>query len=300
MPESERRTNTIWYPYTQMQTAPEPITIVRGEEALLFDDQGNAYIDAIASWWVNLHGHAHPHIADRIHAQLLQLEHVIFAGFTHPAAMELSEKLLNILPSDQAYLFFSDNGSTAVEVALKMGIQYWRNTTSTEATVLALDNAYHGDTFGAMAVSSRGAFVEPFESRLFDVGRIPAPMPGQESASLEALQAALQRNPAAVFIFEPLVQGAGGMLMYQPEALDKMLKLCKAHGAVTIADEVLTGFGRTGRDFACDYLDLQPDLICLSKGLTGGTLPLGATSCNERIYDAFLSDDKSRTLFHGH
>lgn len=300
MHDNEQRTNTIWYPYTQMKNAPEPIAISRGEGAVLFDDRGNAYIDAIASWWVNLHGHAHPYVADRVHAQLLQLEHVIFAGFTHRPALDLAEKLLAILPRNQARVFFSDDGSTAVEVALKMALQYWHNVTKKEATVIAMEHAYHGDTFGAMAVSDRGAFVKPFESKLFAVARIPAPVAGRESASLDALHAVLRQNQASVFIFEPLVQGAGGMRMYEPGPLEKMLELCQAYRAVTIADEVMTGFGRTGRDFASDYLPLHPDLVCLSKGLTGGTLPLGVTSCSAEIYNAFLSEDQSRTLFHGH
>lgn len=295
----QRDKAVIWHPFTQMQTAPLPIPIVRGEGPLLFAEDGRTFIDAISSWWVNLHGHAHPYIAEKVSEQLRTLEHVIFAGFTHRPAVELAERLLPILPGNQAKVFYSDNGSTAVEVALKMAFQYWHNLGRPRTRVIALEDAYHGDTFGAMAVGGRSPFTEPFVPFLFDVDYIPAPVPGRESESLEKLRALLDENVAA-FIAEPLVQGAGGMVMYEPEALDALIREARSAGALIIADEVMTGFGRTGRLFASHYLTEKPDLMCLSKGLTGGTMALGVTTCTSVIYEAFLSESKFKTLFHGH
>lgn len=296
---SERDQAVIWHPFTQMQTAPLPIPIVRGEGSVLYDADGREYLDMISSWWVNLHGHAHPHIARRVSEQLNTLEHVIFAGFTHPPAVELAERLLTILPQNQAKVFYSDNGSTAVEVALKMAFQYWHNLGQPRRKVVAFESAYHGDTFGAMAVSGRSAFTAPFTPFLFDVEYLPVPTAGQEDVVLEQA-ARLFTGDVAAFIAEPLVQGAGGMVMYEPALLDQLFQLARRNNTLIIADEVMTGFGRTGRLFASDHLQEKPDLMCLSKGLTGGTMALGVTTCTQVIYDAFLSDDKFKTLFHGH
>lgn len=294
----ERDLKVIWHPYTQMQTAAPPVPIVRGQGALLFDEDGKTYIDAVSSWWVNIHGHSHPYIADKVAAQLTQLEHVIFAGFTHTGAVELAERLLAILPQNQAKVFYSDNGSTAVEVAIKMCLQYWHNHDQPRTKIVAFKNAYHGDTFGAMAVSGRSAFTNVFESLLFEVEFIE--LPNQDNiADLKSQITALRSN-LACFIFEPLLQGSGGMLMYEAKYLDELMAHCRAERVLTIADEVLTGFGRTGKRFACDHLQQQPDIMCFSKGLTGGTMALGLTTCTQNIYDAFLSDDKLKTLFHGH
>jgi adenosylmethionine-8-amino-7-oxononanoate aminotransferase len=295
----ERDQAVIWHPFTQMQTAPLPVPIVRGEGSILYDANGREYLDMISSWWVNLHGHAHPYIAQRVSEQLNTLEHVIFAGFTHQPAVELAERLLTILPQNQAKVFYSDNGSTAVEVALKMAFQYWHNLGQPRRKVVALEGAYHGDTFGAMAVSGRSAFTAPFTPFLFDVEYLPVPVAGQESAVLQ-LTEKLFTDEVAAFIAEPLVQGAGGMVMYEPALLDQLFELARRNNTLIIADEVMTGFGRTGRLFASDHLQQKPDLICLSKGLTGGTMALGVTTCTQTIYDAFLSDDKYKTLFHGH
>lgn len=299
---TERDANVIWHPYTQMKTAQTPIPIVRGEGVYLFDEAGKKYIDAVSSWWVNIHGHSNPHIAKKVSEQLITLEHVIFAGFTHEPAVELAEKLLTILPGNQSKIFYTDNGSTAVEVALKMAIQYWHNQGLKKNKIIVFENAYHGDTFGSMSVSARSAFTAAFDSLLFDVISIPLPQPGKEKESFSTLESAIKNHSEdiAAFIFEPLILGAGGMLMYKPEALDTLLTLCKQNNILCIADEVMTGFGRTGKLFACDHLKQEPDIICLSKGITGGTMALGATSCKEEIYNAFLSDDKLKTLFHGH
>ncbi len=297
---SERDGKVIWHPYTQMQTSGLPVAIVRGEGARLYDEDGNEYIDAIASWWVNTHGHAHPYIAEKVAAQLKKLEHVIFAGFTHEPAVELAERLLKILPANQSRIFYSDNGSTAVEVGLKMALQYWHNRGQKRQKLIVLSNSYHGDTFGAMSASVRDLFTEPFWDLLFDVVRVDAPVEGKEEEAIAQLAGAVGRDDAAAFIFEPLLQGAGGMIMYGADPLDKMIGICREKGIPTIADEVLTGFGRTGRFFASDYLSNKPDIICMSKGLTGGTMALGATSCTGEIFDGFLSDDKRKSFFHGH
>lgn len=294
----ERDLKVIWHPYTQMQTAAPPIPIVRGEGALLFGEDGKTYIDAVSSWWVNIHGHSHPYIAEKVAAQLTRLEHVIFAGFTHEGAVELAERLLDILPGNQAKVFYSDNGSTAIEVAIKMCLQYWHNQGAPRTRLLAFKNAYHGDTFGAMAVSARSAFTNVFESLLFEVEFIELPN-ADNIADLKSQISKLKAD-LACFIFEPLLQGSGGMLMYEAPYLDELMAHCRAEDVLTIADEVLTGFGRTGKRFACDHLQQQPDIMCFSKGLTGGTMALGLTTCTQAIYDAFLSTDKLKTLFHGH
>jgi len=295
---TERDQDAIWHPYTQMKTANPPVPIVRGEGVYLIDENGKKYLDAISSWWVNIHGHAHPYIAEKVAEQLRVLEHTIFAGFTHLSAIELAERLLRILPGNQKKIFYSDNGSTAVEVALKMCFQYWSNRGEPRRKVLAFHNSYHGDTFGAMSVSARSAFTAPFEKFLFEVEYIDTP----NATNISALCSQLTdyRLLITAFIFEPLVQGSGGMLMYDAHYLDELLKICKKNNILTIADEVMTGFGRTGELFAMGKLTQQPDIMCLSKGLTGGTMALGVTSCTENIYNAFLSDDKLKTFFHGH
>jgi len=295
---ADRDLKVIWHPYTQMKTALPPIPIVRGEGACLFDENGKRYIDAVASWWVNIHGHSHPYIAQKVAEQLTKLEHVIFAGFTHPGAVELAERLLKLLPGNQQKAFYSDNGSTAVEVAIKMCWQYWHNRGIPRTKIMAFKNAYHGDTFGAMSVSGRSAFTAAFDSLLFEVEFIDLPT----EANIQNLKSQISnlKSSLACFIFEPLVQGSAGMLMYEAGCLDKLMAHCREEGVLLIADEVFTGFGRTGKPFACDHVTTRPDIMCFSKGLTGGTMALGLTTCTQQIYDAFLSDDRLKTLFHGH
>lgn len=297
---SERDHNVIWHPFTQQQTASPNIAIVSGKDALLLDESGKEYIDAVSSWWTNLFGHAHPKIAAAIKKQVDILEHVIFAGFTHQPAIELSEKLLKLLPTTQSRVFFSDNGSTCVEVALKMAIQYWYNQGIEKTTIIAFKNAYHGDTFGAMSVGARGLFNQPFESFLFKVEFIDLPSTENIEQLTAQFQELIQKNKVAAFIFEPLILGSAGMQMYEANYLDKLIEIAQNNQVICIADEVMTGFGRTGKIFAADYLTHQPDIFCLSKGITGGFLPLGITTCSAGIYDAFLSDDKLKTFFHGH
>lgn len=297
---SNRDQQYIWHPFTQQQTAPPNIAIVRGEGALLFDENGKEYIDAVASWWTNIFGHANPHIAQAVKQQLDTLEHVIFAGFTHQPAIELAENLKKILPQQQQKVFFSDNGSTSVEVALKMAIQFWYNQKQDKKTIIAFKNAYHGDTFGAMSVGARGYFNQPFEDFLFNVEFLDLPTSVNIEQVLQQFQQLINTQKVAAFIFEPLLQGSAGMLMYAAEYLDKLIEIAKNNEVLCIADEVMTGFGRTGKIFATDYLHNKPDIYCISKGITGGFLPLGISTCTQKIYDAFLSNDKLKTFFHGH
>lgn len=288
----------IWHPYTQMKTAAPPIPVVKGEGAYLYTEDGRKLIDAVSSWWVNIHGHSHPYIAQKAFEQLQQLEHVIFAGFTHPQAVTLAENLLSILPANQNKVFYSDNGSTAVEVAIKMCLQYWFNKGHKRQRILAFKDAYHGDTFGAMAVSGRSAWTAPFDALLFDVEFLD--LPTKENIGALKSQISNLKSHLACFIFEPLILGSGGMLMYDADLLDDLLQHCHKEEVLTIADEVMTGFGRTGKLFATDYLNHKANIMCFSKGLTGGTMALGITTCTAQIYEAFLSDDKLKTLFHGH
>ena len=294
----ERDRQVIWHPYTQHKDLLPPIPVVQGKDSLLFDDKGNAYIDAISSWWVNIHGHGNPYIAQKIYDQARRLEHVIFTGFTHEPAVSLAERLLPLLPGDFSRVFYSDNGSTAVEVAIKMAIQYWSNQDSPRAKILAFRHSYHGDTFGAMSISERSVFTAPFRDYLFEVVFIDTPTP----ENIQQLRADIRRmgGEIACFIYEPLLQAAGGMRIYAAALLDELLEEAARHDILCIADEVLTGFGRTGKLFAGEYLRHKADIICLSKGLTGGTMALGVTAATEKIFRAFLSDDKRKTLFHGH
>jgi adenosylmethionine-8-amino-7-oxononanoate aminotransferase len=291
----------IWHPYTQMQTAGKPLLISKGKGACLYDENGIRYIDAVSSWWTNLYGHAHPHIANAIALQAQQLEQVIFAGFTHQPAINLAEKLLQRIPFHQK-VFYSDNGSTAVEAAIKMALQFWWNKGQQRNKIIAFRDAYHGDTFGSMSVSARGVFTKPYQPLLFDVLFIDTPVKGREQESLKQFNKHIAENEAEIagFIFEPLVLGSAGMLMYEATVLNELLAICKSHHILTIADEVMTGFGRTGKFLASDYCEQKPDIICLSKGITGGFLPFAATTCTQDIYDAFLSDEKYKMLFHGH
>jgi adenosylmethionine-8-amino-7-oxononanoate aminotransferase len=296
----ERDSQHLWHPYTQHKTAALPIAITKGEGALLWDENQKEYIDAIASWWVNPYGHSNKFIADAIYKQLTTLEHVLFGGFTHEPAIVLAEKLMAILPINQKKVFFSDNGSTSVEVAIKVALQYFYNKGEKRTTIIAFENAFHGDTFAAMAASGISFYTQAFQGMFIDVVRIPVPVKGQEQASFDALNEVIKNNQCAGFIFEPLVQGAAGMVMYEPEALDQLLQICQENNVLTIADEVMTGFGKTGKTFACDYLDQKPDMMCLSKALTGGTIPMAITTFTQDLFDAFYDEDINKALFHGH
>jgi adenosylmethionine-8-amino-7-oxononanoate aminotransferase len=296
----ERDSQHLWHPYTQHKTAAIPIAITKGEGALLWDENQKEYIDAIASWWVNPYGHSNKFIADAIYRQLTTLEHVLFGGFTHEPAIILGEKLLAILPSNQKKVFFSDNGSTAVEVAIKVALQFFYNKGEKRTTIIAFENAFHGDTFAAMAASGISFYTQAFQGMFIDVVRIPVPIRGQEQTSFDALNEVIKNNHCAGFVFEPLVQGAAGMVMYEPETLDELLRICQENNVLTIADEVMTGFGKTGKTFACNYLTQKPNMMCLSKALTGGTIPMAITTFTQDIFDAFYDEDINKALFHGH
>ncbi|MEQ9423056.1 MAG: adenosylmethionine--8-amino-7-oxononanoate transaminase [Cyclobacteriaceae bacterium] len=292
--------NHIWHPFTPLLGGFDHIKIKEGKGAWLVTEDDRKILDAVSSWWVNIHGHANEKIARAIYKQAQKLEQVIFAGFTHDPAIKLTENLLSILPKNQKRVFFSDDGSTSVEVALKLAIQYWHNQGIEKKRIIAIEGAYHGDTFGAMSTADRGAFNKPFWPLLFDVEFIELPTHENFESVRSHFQALVAEDDVAAFIFEPLVQGAGGMRMYSPEALDNLLEIAIDHKVVCIADEVMTGFGRTGKYFSSDHLHYKPDIFCLSKGITGGFLPMGVTVASERIEAAFKTDDFTKTFFHGH
>lgn len=292
-------TSPIWHPFTQHALFPDSIAIDRAEGATLYTKDGRELIDGISSWWVNTHGHCHPKIVEAVRAQAGKLEQVIFAGFTHDPAENLAAKLLErtrrTLGAGLDYIFFSDSGSTAVEVALKMAIGYFTHAGQEQRrTIVALEGGYHGDTFGAMAAGARGVFSKPYDPYLFDAEFLPL---ASAVTAFEALLSA-RGDTIAALILEPLVQGAAGMVMYSPETLKALADLCKRHGVLLIADEVMTGFGRTGTFFACEQAGVCPDLMCLSKGLTAGFLPMGLTLASAAIYDAFYAPDRARTFYH--
>ncbi|OQP51913.1 adenosylmethionine--8-amino-7-oxononanoate transaminase [Niastella populi] len=290
----ERDKQVVWHPYTPQKSMPVQIPVVKGDGTYIIAADGKAYIDAISSWWVTIHGHANAYIAEKIYEQAKMLEQVIFAGFTHEPAVRLAERLLEILPGNFAKAFYSDNGSTAVEVGIKMALQYWWNKGDKKRNkILALNHSYHGDTFGTMSLSERGVFNLAFHDKLFEVIFIDPPVAGTASY-------AGPWDEIACIIYEPLLQGAGGMNMYEAAALNELLKTCHAHGVLCIADEVMTGFGRTGKLFAGMYVEEKADIICLSKGLTGGTMALGVTACTDKIHSAYVDDDRQKTFFHGH
>lgn len=291
---------TVWHPFTQMLTAEEPLVIVRAEGTQLFDSDGKSYIDANSSWWVNVHGHGHPHIGQAISDQFAKVDHVIFAGATHPQGIRLAERVKHVLPQELSKVFFSDDGSTAVEVALKMVFQYWHNRNEPKRRILAMEGAYHGDTFGAMAIGQRGVFNEPFEHFFFDVDFIPFPDGNLAELALQQAEELFQSGEFAAVIVEPLVQGSAGMCMYSADWLDELTALAHKYQVQVIFDEVMTGWGRTGKLFAMDHCLNKPDIVCLSKGLTGGVLPLGLTVATEEIYEAFLHPEKAKALLHGH
>lgn len=308
----------IWHPYTQMAVAPPPIPIERAEGAHLYTADGRTILDAISSWWVTLHGHCHPRIQHAIATQAGSIDHVIFAGFTHEPGSRLADKLVELTPSGLEHVFYSDNGSTAVEVALKMALQYWVNQGDRNRTLfVTLEGSYHGDTFGAMAVGAVDVFHDVFRPLLFETRRLPNPYchPVDEIYGRTAEQIAAKQidsaahldqlladegDRIAAVIVEPMVQGAGGMILWPTEFLARVRQICDRHHALLIADEVFTGFGRTAKLFACEHSEIAPDILCLSKALTGGVLPLAATLATREIYETFLSDDRSKTFFHGH
>lgn len=288
----------IWHPFTQHGVELDLPSVASASGAWIVTRDGNRLFDAISSWWVITHGHCHPRIVAAIQNQAAILDQVIFAGTTHEPAESVADQLLKFTPAGLDHVFFSDSGSTSVEVALKMALGYWRNIGKPRTRILALEHAYHGDTIGTMSAGARGVFNAAYAPLLFDVGRIPFPYAGREQATFSALDAACGSGNIAALICEPLVLGAGGMLFYSAETLAEMRRICRHHGVLFIADEVMTGFGRTGKMFACEHAQISPDILCLAKGLTGGSIPLAVTLCSGAIFDAHRSTDRARMFFH--
>ncbi len=290
----------MWHPLTQHKLHSDMLGIVKAKGVFLYDEHGNDYIDGIASWYTSMYGHCNDFILEKVQQQMAILDQVVFSGFTHEPAIRLSEELIKILPSNQQKIFFSDNGSTATEVGIKMALQYHFNQGNKRKVLLAFEEGFHGDTFGAMSVSGLSVYNGPFEDYFIQVERILTPTKENVSDILLRLTERLRQNDIAGFIYEPLVQGAAAMKMHDAEGLNMILDLLKKHEVLLIADEVMTGFGKTGKNFASEYIPVDPDIICLSKALTAGLLPMGVTSCTQQVYDAFYSTDISKGFFHGH
>lgn len=297
---SDRDKKHLWHPLNQHKTHPNMLGIVKAKGAVLTDENGREYIDGIASWYTSMYGHCNDFILNRVKQQMEVLDQVVFSGFTHEPAVRLSEELIKILPDNQEKLFFSDNGSTATEVGIKMALQYHFNKGEKRKVLLAFEEGFHGDTFGAMSISGLSVYNGPFEDFFIEVERIPVPTKKNIRSLLSDLESRLEREDIAGFVYEPLVQGAAAMKMHDAGGLEEILQLLKKHHVLTIADEVMTGFGKTGKNFASDHIRTKPDIICLSKALTAGLLPMAVTSCSLEVYDAFYSDDIAKGLFHGH
>lgn len=296
----ERDKKHLWHPLKQHQLSPDSLAIIKAKGCILIDENGNEYIDAISSWYTCMFGHCNDFITSRVYQQMQQLDQVMFSDFTHEPAVKLSEELIKILPKNQNRIFFNDNGSTAVEAGIKMALQYYFNLDEKRTTFIAFENGFHGDTFGAMSVSGLSVYNGPFEDFLMDVKRIPTPNGENHQEILEKLAEYIENYKIAGFIYEPIIQGAAGMKIYNATGLNEVLNFFKTNNILTIADEVMTGFGKTGRNFASDFMDTKPDIICLSKALTGGLVPLAITSCTEKIYEAFLSNEMAKGFFHCH
>lgn len=297
---TERDRQYIWHPLTQHQTAAAPKGIVRAYGAVLVDEEGNELIDGIASWYTAMYGHCNPNIVAAVAQQMGKLDQIVFTGFTHGPAVELSERLLQLLPQNQSKVFFNDNGSTAVEAAIKMSLQYFHNKGEERHTLIAFEDGFHGDTFGAMSASGLSVYNGPFEKFFLNVIRLPAPQEDNYREVCDTLKEIIKIEACAAFIFEPLVQGAAGMRFHHAEGLDNLIRICQENDVLCIADEVMTGFGKTGKNFASDHLGNKPDIICLSKALTAGMMPMAITSCTQKVYKAFLSRDNRKAFFHAH
>ena len=296
----ERDKKHLWHPLKQHQTHPESLAIVKAKGCVLTDENGNEYIDAISSWYTCMFGHCNEFITNRVYSQMQTLDQIMFSDFTHEPAVKLSEELIKILPKGQNRIFFNDNGSTAVEAGIKMALQYYFNLDEKRNTFIAFEDGFHGDTFGAMSVSGLSVYNGPFEDFLMEVKRIPTPNGKNHQEILAQLKEIISENNIAGFVYEPIIQGAAGMKIHDANGLNEILKFLKAHNILTIADEVMTGFGKTGSHFASDFVETKPDIICLSKALTAGLVPMAITSCTEKIYEAFLSNEMAKGFFHCH
>ncbi|TIM11060.1 adenosylmethionine--8-amino-7-oxononanoate transaminase [Mesorhizobium sp.] len=288
----------VWHPFTQHALEPSIPEIVLTEGAYLHKADGSRILDAISSWWVVTHGHRHPRIMKAIETTASNLDQIIFAGFTHEPAERLAEALVGLAPAGLDRVFYSDSGSTSIEVALKMALGYFRNIGAPRSRIVVMEHSYHGDTIGAMSVGARGVFNAAYEPLLFEVDTIRFPAAGREQETLDRFEALSRDRRAAALIVEPLVLGAGGMLMYPAWVLTELKRITEAAGTLLIADEVMTGWGRTGTMFACEQASVSPDILCTSKGLTGGTIPLAATIATDAIFQAHYSEDRKKTFFH--
>ncbi len=296
----ERDQKFIWHPLTQHKIHQEALPIVKAKGALLYGEDGKTYIDGIASWYTAMYGHCNAFVLEKAQEQMQQLDQIVFSGFTHEPAIRLSEELIGLLPTNQEKIFFSDNGSTANEIGIKMALQYHFNKGKKKNTIIAFENGFHGDTFGAMSASGLSVYNGPFEDFFIDVQRIPTPTADSIEEVIEKLLSIINNHDVAGFIYEPLVQGANSMHMYYARYLNQILAVCNDNGVITIADEVMTGFGKTGKMFASEHAEIQPDIISMSKALTAGFVPMAITSCTKEIYDAFLDDSVGKAFFHAH
>ncbi|WP_223032495.1 adenosylmethionine--8-amino-7-oxononanoate transaminase [Hanstruepera marina] len=297
---SKRDKKHLWHPLKQHQLQPESIAIIKAKGCILTDENGNEYIDAISSWYTCMYGHCNDYIIEKTYQQMQQLDQIMFSDFTHEPAVKLSEELIRMLPEGQNKIFFNDNGSTAVEAGIKMALQYYFNNGEKRSTFIAFENGFHGDTFGAMSVSGLSVYNGPFEDFLIDVKRIPTPNGKNHEGVLNQLKEITSTHQVAGFIYEPLLQGAAGMTIHNADGLNEILEFCKQTDILTIADEVMTGFGKTGKYFASDYIETKPDIMCLSKALTAGLIPMAITSCTQAVFNAFLSDEMVKGFFHCH
>ncbi|CAL68501.1 adenosylmethionine--8-amino-7-oxononanoate transaminase [Christiangramia forsetii] len=297
---TERDKKHLWHPLTQHKVSPEMLPIKKAKGCTLTDEKGNEYIDGISSWYTAVYGHCNPYITEKVAEQMQNLDQVVFSGFTHEPAIALSEALIEILPEGQQKLFFNDNGSTATEIGIKMALQYHHNLGNDRKVMLAFEEGFHGDTFGAMSVSGLSVYNGAFEDHFIRVERIPVPTGENNQEVISILNNILKNHNIAGFIYEPLIQGAAAMKFHDGEGLNEILKICRENEVVLVADEVMTGFGKTGSYFASDYMQEKPDVVCMSKALTAGLLPMGLTSCSQKIYNAFYSNDIAKGLFHGH
>jgi len=288
----------VWHPFTQHALEPAMKRIVHTDGACLVDEDGARILDAISSWWVITHGHRHPVIMKAIQAACENYDQIIFAEYTHEPAEELARGLLKIAPAGLGHVFYSDSGSTCVEVALKMALGFFHNSGAPRRRACVMEHGYHGDTIGTMSTGERGVFNAAYEPLLFGVDRLPYPEPGHEQDTLDAFERFCATGQVAALLIEPLVLGAGGMRTYPASILSELKRIAERHGTLMIIDEVMTGWGRTGSLFACEQAGVTPDILCTSKGLTGGALPLAATLCTAEIFDAHLSTDRRRTFFH--
>ena len=297
---SDRDKKHLWHPLTQHKLYPDHLPIVRAKGSLLYDEDGKTYIDGIASWYTCMYGHCNEVITNNIKQQIDELDQVVFSGFTHKPAIELSERLIAILPNNQEKIFFSDNGSTSVDVAIKMALQYYYNKGEKRSKLIAFEDAFHGDTFGAMSVSGLSVYNGPFEDLLISVDRIAVPNKNNVEAVCAHFESLVATGEIAAFIYEPLVQGAAAMKMYDRSFLERILEIAKKFKVLTIADEVMTGFGKTGKNFASDYMDIKPDIICMAKSLTAGVVPMAITSSTKEVYNSFYDNELKKGFFHGH